>query len=513
MLAEIFSNSVTNLFYFLISVAFLFGLLCQGTKQFPSFREYVPALMTSLGILGTFIGIVMGLYNFDPENIDLSIQTLLGGLKTAFNTSIAGMIATISFKCIVSFSNKEEEVKAPEAGDDLAPEILSAIREQGAQMDKLVQAIGSDGDNSLLSQIKMLRTDLNDCDKRRNEAFAQFRAELSQQLGAFLQKVSSSASDQIVEALRQVIQDFNAKFTEQFGENFKNLNDAVGKMVEWQKEYREHLILLEKQYKEAVQTLEQCKTAMKTISEKSEAIPEAMKKLEELLAAQKAQIEAMDANLSAVAEARQKAVDAVPEIRKCITGMTDELKASVAGVAGELETTVRQFNDHAKASNDALVETSRQIVEKSTSIGQSMNDFSVSLTESNKSFAAQAGQSIEDLIARIDAVKTALGQTTEAATGSIRDVSDQFKTAAEGIVADTAASAQRTMEGSRQQIEQTVEALAKNTHDQINSQMDHFDKAMTQELNAALSDLGSALATIANTIADRFEESSKRVSG
>ncbi|MDZ4098549.1 MAG: hypothetical protein U1E13_07580, partial [Methylophilaceae bacterium] len=41
------------------------------------FVEAAPTLMTSLGILGTFVGIVVGLFAFDPARIDDSIRDLL----------------------------------------------------------------------------------------------------------------------------------------------------------------------------------------------------------------------------------------------------------------------------------------------------------------------------------------------------------------------------------------------------------------------------------------------------
>ena len=44
-----------------------------------------------------------------------------------------------------------------------------------------------------------------------------------------------------IEALREVIKDFNEKITEQFGENFKALNAAVEKLVLWQQQYKDEL--------------------------------------------------------------------------------------------------------------------------------------------------------------------------------------------------------------------------------------------------------------------------------
>ena len=49
-----------------------------------------PATMTSLGILGTFFGIFLGLLDFEISNINKSVPELLDGLKVAFGSSIMG---------------------------------------------------------------------------------------------------------------------------------------------------------------------------------------------------------------------------------------------------------------------------------------------------------------------------------------------------------------------------------------------------------------------------------------
>ncbi|PHQ57081.1 MAG: hypothetical protein COA30_02650 [Sulfurimonas sp.] len=50
----------------------------------------------SVGVLGTFVGIFIGLQAFNPEDITNSVNDILVGLKTAFFTSIIGMsVSTI----------------------------------------------------------------------------------------------------------------------------------------------------------------------------------------------------------------------------------------------------------------------------------------------------------------------------------------------------------------------------------------------------------------------------------
>ena len=57
--------------------------------------EMIPSAVSTLGVLGTFLGITLGLLCFDTTDIPQSIPQLLDGLKTAFFTSLAGMIGSL----------------------------------------------------------------------------------------------------------------------------------------------------------------------------------------------------------------------------------------------------------------------------------------------------------------------------------------------------------------------------------------------------------------------------------
>ena len=83
----------------IFSIIYIFRL--RNSKDSNSVNPYVydsiPSVFTTLGVLGTFIGIFLGLMNFNVEKITESIPTLLGGLKTAFLTSIIGIILSLIF--------------------------------------------------------------------------------------------------------------------------------------------------------------------------------------------------------------------------------------------------------------------------------------------------------------------------------------------------------------------------------------------------------------------------------
>lgn len=66
--------------------------------------------IVSLGILGTFLGIAIGLFQFDVTDIQESMPSLLGGLKTAFITSGVGISFSILLSMLKPQVAKKEEI-------------------------------------------------------------------------------------------------------------------------------------------------------------------------------------------------------------------------------------------------------------------------------------------------------------------------------------------------------------------------------------------------------------------
>jgi len=77
--------------------------------------EIAPGILTSLGILGTFLGLVRGLSGLNLNAADTSallaaMEKLIGGMSTAFLTSIAGVVASIFFNLLnTHYTNKCEK--------------------------------------------------------------------------------------------------------------------------------------------------------------------------------------------------------------------------------------------------------------------------------------------------------------------------------------------------------------------------------------------------------------------
>lgn len=63
----------------------------------------ISGMLTGLGILGTFIGLSLGLQGFDmsdASDITYNIISLMDGIKVAFHTSIYGMVFSLTFNLV-----------------------------------------------------------------------------------------------------------------------------------------------------------------------------------------------------------------------------------------------------------------------------------------------------------------------------------------------------------------------------------------------------------------------------
>lgn len=68
-----------------------------------AFGEMIPGILTTLGIVGSFYGIVHGLSRLDmstTETMSQSVTVLISGMGTAFYTSIVGAVLALLFQLL-----------------------------------------------------------------------------------------------------------------------------------------------------------------------------------------------------------------------------------------------------------------------------------------------------------------------------------------------------------------------------------------------------------------------------
>lgn len=544
------AGAVTNVFFGLIASFFVIALVCYKTDKLRSLTHYTPNLLTSLGMLGTFIGIVIGLLHFDPEDIDGSISLLLGGLQTAFMTSLFGMAMTITYKIITGLPWLQPKADVASGPGEIGPEhIHQLLREQNDNLASLHQAIAGDDSDTLTGQIRLLRQHQDDNHKAltkeasrqaeaaealgqhaevQRERFDDFARELSTQMHDFAEMMSKSATEQVINALKEVIQDFNNQLTEQFGENFKALDASVKSLVEWQENYRQQLGEMRDHYAQGVTAITQTEASVAAISDKATAIPETMSGLETLLTTTQHQLDDLESHLGAFKDMRDRAVEAVPEIRRQVEETVTEINQAAQSAAQELMTGSASMKDEllqgSARLNQEMIEGASGLNDRYNRVHESLQGTSDQLSSQSDKIAQSLEDAYKDLNARISDMTTHLTTNSEQLTrtlseageethnqlrqahGQSRELLESVQSQHRQALESASAQYQRELSAAQQQLNGVLKEVVQSTGKSVSDQVGTLDQGMQEELSRSLTQMGNQLAQITGRFTQDYQQ-------
>ena len=91
-----------------INLVFIIVIFILGFLDLKTGKD-LKSQIVSVGVLGTFVGIFIGLQAFNPDDITNSVSGILVGLKTAFFTSIIGMSVSTILSVTQKFTQKTKD--------------------------------------------------------------------------------------------------------------------------------------------------------------------------------------------------------------------------------------------------------------------------------------------------------------------------------------------------------------------------------------------------------------------
>jgi hypothetical protein len=270
-----------------------------------------PTLLTTLGIFFCFLGIAFGLSDFDPNDVRVSVPHLLQGIRTSFWASVTGIGWALLIKLrLVLFGEAPLASSGPADNttiDDLASELV-----------RLNSRVGAEPDSSLLGELRLIRTDSN-----------QRLDHLTQALDAHAHRTAEMSARVLVEALSVVVRDFNSALVGQFGENFKQLDLAVGRLVTWLTEYEHQLDAAIERERAAAQYMSDASSKYVSLVDSSKIFVDTAGSLHALLSSLNIERERFDVQLRSFVALIEKASDGLPRLEENIVEMTNQIARGV----------------------------------------------------------------------------------------------------------------------------------------------------------------------------------------
>ena len=509
---------LTRLYVFFQIVVGLYAFyLLHKNKGWHTHTNTVASILTVVGVFGTFLGIFIGLQSFNIDKIEESIPGLLTGLRFAFLTSLVGIGSAIFLRGVVSPLFQQKGKHPSEMERERFFEALKDIETSGesnllTQLKILTQTVKGEGSETR-DTLGNLQTNLTAGQDETIKELKNLTETVSENVGEISEKVGEIATGQLIEALKEVIRDFNKNLTEQFGENFKQLNEAVEKTVVWQEQYRQQMDELADEFRIAAQSIEQSDKSLGEIAESASKIAEQSDSIVNCAERLDPILHTLNNQLEAFSELSQKAHDAFPLIEKRLNELTTKFSDTVQAAITDSQKSMEEQRTALKKQTDQLQQTVEGTTQQLTKLTEDFSDaVEASIAESHDSMNNQRNELTE----RFDELKIALDTANQQLQKTIGDIKGQL----DSVFERSAAHINRTTTDFTQDLTKKLEKVLKDqskelaniverNREDMEKHVNLLHESLRKELEKSLKSLASHLESLSNGFVGNYTELAK----
>ncbi|MFK7862804.1 MAG: hypothetical protein AB8B95_01115 [Pseudohongiellaceae bacterium] len=280
----------------------VFMLLLVGYFHGPSYSlqtiKNAPSILTSFGIFGTFLGIAFGLMQFDSADIETSVPMMIDGLGVAVWSSITGILGALSIRLRFAIQSINHAKSSSES------------------------SIGAEQLHEALEEL--------------NQNFTSLRQENAQQSAAMLDlhrtyqsQLVDSNTDALTAAVTAVVTEFNSRIEVQYGENFKEFNASLGKLLEWQRSYSSQLNDMLKAQESSLKVIDHASESYQAMISHSKEFNAIASSLGDLLKGLESQTSGLEGYLSGLSGLVGQATEGLPALGSYVEELTVKLSKSI----------------------------------------------------------------------------------------------------------------------------------------------------------------------------------------
>ncbi|MDE0086768.1 MAG: hypothetical protein OXU23_13705 [Candidatus Poribacteria bacterium] len=278
-----------------------------------------------------------------------------------------------------------------------------------------IQDSFTDSETGVLTKLETLTTTFSDEHNKLRTEFETFSNNVAE-------SITKLATNELISALSSVIEEFNTKITAQFGDNFKQLNEAVGKTVEWQQQYREQMNELTDEFLLALEGIEKSQNALENIAnsssaivERSDSIVSCAEKLEPIL-------HTMNDQLEAFSTLRQDANDAFPLIEERLNELTNGFSSTVQEAITNSQTSMAAQHEAFQGQSEQLQNIINGLDNFTEQIEQVTETVSTTINNLQQGYVSMQG----NLVSMQETLDQQLTESLNTLAGKLGALSEKF---------------------------------------------------------------------------------------
>lgn len=341
-----------------------------------SFCDIVGGSMTGLGILGTFIGLMIGLQDFDPSTAEAMLQTiptLIDGIKIAFLTSIFGVVYSLLYNM---YCRGVQEDAADALEDFLGAYYKHVIPQpENDGFTQLIRYQQSQADSMAQFAEEMSLTMANSLKENVAPTFERIEASIA----TLTDRLAKSQS----ETMDEVASRFVDNMDKAMGNQLTHLGENIQKLCQWQDE-----------------TIGKMEQTIHAFSEAGEKVG------------------AVNAKLDA-------SFDSLEQYMQNIAKLQEKVNSDFGNVINAFG----QISEKLEAQNQATLDS----IEAQKNLAQTMNDSAANTFEKINAYQEAALNTQKELAAYSAAMKDTLRTTSDGVAATIELAASDFAKTTEQV--------------------------------------------------------------------------------
>ena len=499
-------------------------------KEDPTQEFDEPQAIASLGVLGTFIGISYSLLQFNSGDIEASVPTLLDGMRTAFATSVVGMCWSMWLKYQQNKKEKEYYQQQSKVDNDATIGTLIAYLQNKDSLDKEKEQILSDyrtkmldatqeinkslvgdKDSSVITQVQLIKSKVSDGFEKSLDQSKQQHDAMIKEFRDFAQTMAENNSKAFIEALNQTIHDFNEKIQEQFGENFKQLNIAVGKLLQWQEEYKNTIVEVTNNQKVIFEGIEAAKKSLEAMAGHGDSIQQSAKELGNILVTLDKYQAGLQQSLNDLKDIGEQAKAMVPQVKilsdETQLGIKESSDAAIGRVKEVHEASDKEIVAITKDIRERFNEVYVEMVNSGRQVESTTKEALEAVKTSSASIENLSSKSVQTVNKQMEDISTALNHTVGEMLKVVSKYQDEMNHASSKAI-ETIKGASDKLQNSALQVTQKVSdnlvKISEENNEVLKKQQKNMAENFEDAMSKALYAMGNEMAKISQKFASDY---------
>lgn len=373
--------------------------------------EIIPSMLTSMGILGTFIGLMRGLSTLDMTNaakIMEGIPALINGMSYAFVTSIAGITCSLAFNVLhrIAIGGTYKVL------DDFCEtfRLLAMQRPLDSDVQLIIQ--GQDR-NALLHRTV-------------DEMGGRLAGSMEMAIGRAMQPVTMAmdnfimgATQEQIDGVRQIVGAFIEQMNESLGGHFLKLGQTIAAINQSQAVSQDHLERSMDAAQSIVQEVTRLSQVSQEIMERFESYVAAMQKARQADAEFSKKAESLLDNMHKASEQQAAYLSKLQEYQAVLQGSMQEYVSWSDRILGGV-------SEQAKGLTEGMQKATEEMQEGSRMLAGSYSSFVENISEGLARALGMFDENMHSLIQTLNGTLEDIEATVNKMPESMKKSSDRY---------------------------------------------------------------------------------------